>query len=231
MNCPVMKTLVTCFVLVSSMAFAEPARALIWGGGASADDAAAAMKTFETSQAKAMLTFAPGFPKIVQSKDVKGLKAGFHIVLLGVCGAKDDTWLPLSVAKSVDEKVYVRGVEHDGATACPTLKAPWKVASFKNEDRLHIGAITDGKSLRLTALLSDEKLEAIDFVSDDEFCQTYCEGVEAKITATGGVIDYVNVSPRCSTPDNQFMVWKVTLKKKRLSANLEEGELQKGQCD
>jgi hypothetical protein len=212
---------------VSSVAFAEPARALIWGGGASADDAAAAMKTFDASDAKAMLAFAPGFPRIVQSKDVKGLKAGFHIVLLGICGMKDDTWLPLSVAKSIEAKVYVRGVEHDGATACPTLKEPWKVESFVNNDRMHIGVIRNARTLRMFALLSDEKWEAADFVTDDADCTTACQGVDAK----SNQVVWTDISAGCTTPDEQDMSWDVSLKKKRFSAKMVSGARRKGQCD
>lgn len=226
-----MRLLVTCVVLMASLAGAEPVRALIWGGGATPEAAAEARKALDASALGSMLTFAPGYPKVLESKDLKGLKAGFHIVLLGVCGAKEDSWLPLSVAKSVEPKVYVRGAELDGATACPTLKAPWRAASFTTVDTLHVGALTDGTVLRFVALLSDEKWEAVDFVSDEEECSKFCEGVTARADATGGGVTWSNVTPACTTPDEQPMEWRVSLKKKRLAAKLVEGKLRKGQCD
>jgi hypothetical protein len=226
-----MRLLALWVVLASSLAGAEPVRALIWGGGATPEAATEARQALDASALGAMLTFAPGYPKVMESKDLKGLKAGFHIVLLGVCGAKEDSWLPLSVAKSVEPKVYVRGAESDGATSCPALKAPWKPASFTSVDALHVGAITDGKVLRFLALLSDAKWEAADFVTDEEECAMVCEAVTARADAKGGGVAWSNMSPGCSTPDEQQMEWRVALTKKRLSAKVVTGKHFAGQCD
>jgi threonine dehydrogenase-like Zn-dependent dehydrogenase len=152
--------------LSAAFAAAAPGRALIWGGGPTRDSAAAARTALDTSDVNAMLAFAPGFPKSIESRAVKGLKPGLHIVLLGLCSERDDATLALAVAKSVEPGVYVRRIEFEGSGSCPVLKAPWtQVAATGERTRLDIKVISDKRTLRVLAWLKDDGGDVLDFAS------------------------------------------------------------------
>lgn len=226
-----MKTLGAWLVLLPSLAFAEPARALIWGGGATRDVADAALKALDASDVRARLTFAAGFPKVVDSASVKGLKPGFQVVLLGVCAEEDDAALALSVAKSVEPKVYARKVELEEKASCPALHADWKLVDSFTEGGLELDVVGDGKTLQLLALLNDEKGEPLDFVTEEAECTVQCDGVKLGREASGASVAFTAVTPGCTTPNEQDYRWLVTQKKKRLSARLIEGKFRRGECD
>lgn len=69
---------------------------------------------------------APGFPKVVESKSLPGLKPGFEVILLGLCptvGVEGSlTELVERAAKDVVPGSYSRVVKFDGPAACPSLK-------------------------------------------------------------------------------------------------------------
>lgn len=210
---------------------AAPGRALIWGGGATREAADTALKAMDATDVRSMLTFSEGFPRIVESQSVKGLKPGFHVVLLGLCGEKDDAALALSMAKSVDAKVYARGVELEGKSSCPTLKAPWKVAATAASNGLELDIVSGERTLRLLALLNDEKGEPLDFVTDETECPFECSDVSAAADATSGSVGFTVVSPGCTAPNTQENEWLVSVKKKRVTVKLKEGKVKKGACD
>ena len=101
----------------------EDAVALIYGGGVRPQDADAALVRWKEDLAvlgDALLP-SPGFPKIVRSDDVRGLKPGFFIVLLGVCDA-DEGALVAGVLQSLDAGAYTRPAP-GSALACPKRRA------------------------------------------------------------------------------------------------------------
>lgn len=71
---------------------------------------------------------APGFPKVVESKTVPGLKPGFEVILLGVCSeAGADTHLADFIearAKAAVPGAYGRPVEVSVGASCPRLAIP-----------------------------------------------------------------------------------------------------------
>lgn len=98
--------------------------AVVWGGG---KDAAAAHESLARWEAEKRLlgdviTFAPGFPKIVSSATVPGLNPGFEIVLLGFC-PRDEGRIERAYLKALFPSTYekpVKGVE----SACPVWSNP-----------------------------------------------------------------------------------------------------------
>jgi len=100
---------------------AEP-QAIILGGGKAPEDAVAWEKRWKAVEPilAGMVALAEGYPRRNASQDVAGLKAGFHVVLLGFCSAEE--LIPrLEILKSVYPGVYARPVEKDVPGACPTL--------------------------------------------------------------------------------------------------------------
>ena len=117
--------------LLAAHAHAIELQALILTGAASE---AAAVPLLESAkkrveEAKELLEFAPGFPKVMQSDKVTGLKPGFWIVLAGFC--EKDTML--TALKALDSGAYSRPVTVDAA-ACPKLAEKWDVVSEEAKD-------------------------------------------------------------------------------------------------
>lgn len=218
--------------LSAALTSAAPGRALIWGGGPTHAVADAAHKALEASDVHALLTFAPGFPKRVESRSVKGLKPGLHIVLLGLCGEKDDSTLALSVAKAVEPKVYARRVEFDGTGSCPVLKAPWsQVTSTYAGKRLDLKVVSDQQTLRVLALLQDETGEPLDFATRATPCAIECKNVRTLTSETDATVQFTVVMPSCTTTGEQDFEWQVRVVKKRLSVDVVEGQQRPGACD
>jgi hypothetical protein len=96
--------------------------ALIWGGGKDAAATKASLERWESEKKLLgdVLVFAPGFPKVVSSDTVPGLKPGFEVVLLGVCG-RDEARPARSYLKALYPFTYERLVREQ-ALACPTWK-------------------------------------------------------------------------------------------------------------
>jgi hypothetical protein len=169
--------------LAAAPALAEPARALIWSGRATAEAGAAALAEVPPKLG-ALLALGAGFPKVVESRSIAGLKPGFFIVLLGLCGPTEAE-LPLLVAKSVDRRVYARPVEvAREALACPALAGKWKVADRALGKVSHVRLVNDDEGARiqrrgdadlapwrLMVWLRDDAGELLDLdvVTDDDY--------------------------------------------------------------
>lgn len=96
-------------------------QALIFGGGATAADAEGWMKKWQAAAPafEGLFTPASGFPRVVESATVPGLKPGFHVVVLGFC-EKARMAVPHAVVKGLFPSAYTRDVT--GVTAaCPEL--------------------------------------------------------------------------------------------------------------
>lgn len=103
--------------------------AIIWGGG---KDAVAANESLARWEAEKRLlgdlvTFAPGYPKVLSSATVPGLNPGFDIVLLGFC-PRDEGRSERAYIQALYPFTYekpVKGVE----SACPVWAEPrWERA-------------------------------------------------------------------------------------------------------
>lgn len=91
---------------------------IIWGGGAKPEDADAAANDFTTSGLTSSVT-----PRTVFSTEVRGLKPGFHVAVLGACPA-DRAHALLKTIGPFHRGAYVRVVPLEGLVAeleCPEL--------------------------------------------------------------------------------------------------------------
>lgn len=106
-------------VLVLSLPAWADATAVIWGGGSTQELADASMREWaERSEAWGFVELAPGFPQVVQSDSLAGLKPGLFVVLLGVCaGATPD--FAVDVLDALEPAVYTRTVKWSKPDACP----------------------------------------------------------------------------------------------------------------
>lgn len=131
--------------LLSSPAFAAELQALVLTGATSE---AAAAPLLEAAKTRAMavvpwVTLAEGFPKVVDSATVKGLKPGFWIVLAGFCATVDPA------LKALDPGAYSKPVEVEKA-ACPVVLDGWTASTLEVKD-------ADKRTLR--GVLFQPKLE------------------------------------------------------------------------
>ncbi|XXF79684.1 hypothetical protein P2318_07970 [Myxococcaceae bacterium GXIMD 01537] len=100
-------------LLGTSRAQAEGAVALIWKGSKTQADAeaqGAAWSELGAVLEKTQLTVPQGFPKLVSSDTVPGLKPGFWVWLLGICGASDGA-AALAHIKVLSPDTYSRDVK------------------------------------------------------------------------------------------------------------------------
>lgn len=116
-------------LVVSGSAFAADVQALVITGATSE---AAAAPLLEAAKKRAavvapLLTLAEGFPKVVDSATVKGLKPGFFIVLAGFCTVVDPA------LKALDPGAYAKPVQ-DVAEACPKVAQGWQASSTESTD-------------------------------------------------------------------------------------------------
>lgn len=219
-------------LLLSTASYAQVStRALIWGGGATPELAAASLKNFtETTEAKELFEFVAGYPKIVESASVAGLKPGFHVVLLGVCGA-DESPLALAVFKSLQPQVYARPVQITERN-CPKLKKEWKAETKGTAPFSVTGLMGPYGKWKILVALSDANGEIIDFkaVVDSE-CMRGADLRSWDVDATSATVNYTCMQAGCTAPDEQDMSVTVSVVKKRLKTKSEAGDYRKGACD
>lgn len=117
--------------------------AIIWGGGTTQADGEKWLGLWNTEAASTskLLTLAPGYPQVVKSDEVPGLKPGFFVVLLGTCQGADSRYT-VGLLKGVAERVYARRIKAT-TTACPTRQ--------NGLQRARMAATTGEKGTRLQA--------------------------------------------------------------------------------
>ena len=134
-------------VLCPMVAHASPARVLILGGGAQREDAVSALRQWTQGLEYTAAQPAAGFPKVIESATVKGLKPGFHVVILGACSDADGLRAMESV-RSYGAGAYSRAVDWPDPLPCPTLRKGWTI-----EVAASVGSVKDG-SLTAYALMN-----------------------------------------------------------------------------
>jgi hypothetical protein len=107
---------------------------IIWGGGATPAEAEKALAEWNSDKklVAGVLDLASGFPRVVASKDVPGLKAGFHVVVLGAC-VGPALEKPLRAIQGLRRGAYAKpGALADApAEACPSSKAGFQALDLE----------------------------------------------------------------------------------------------------
>ncbi|RKH63457.1 hypothetical protein [Corallococcus aberystwythensis] len=113
----------------------RPAQLLIWGGGKDTAEAEASLGRWQarakTKEWAGTLKVAEGYPRIVQSGTVPGLKPGFVVVVLGACEPAAGSKV-LETLKAFEPAVYARDVTWAEPLACPQLGPEWRVVQSKS---------------------------------------------------------------------------------------------------
>lgn len=126
-----MKQLALIILFAARVQAAELQALILTGAGSEA----AATPLLEAAKKRAaaatdVLVLADGFPRLVQSDTVTGLKPGFWIVLAGFC-AEAST---LDALKALDAGAYAKPVQLDAAPSCPRLVEGWSVTTVEAKD-------------------------------------------------------------------------------------------------
>ncbi len=222
--------------VLSSVAFAaQPARALIWAGGATAEAGVEAFKSFEARKAELAeyVALAPGFPKLVESKTVTGLKPGFHVVLLGLCG-EDVADERLAVLKLVEEKVYARRVQVEvEALGCPSLSGGWRLEASRTAGPMTTFVVGQPRGrFVVLSVVNNAQGELSDFNALEELCEGIVqrEGPTLSGDAESVVMEVKCSAPGCTTPDETTERVRFELKKQRIKVS-RKSVFRKGVCD
>ena len=112
--------------------------ALIAGGGKTKADAEKAAAAIEAKLFH--LRFGArqrSFPKVVRSDEVKGLRPGLFVAILGFCEKSSPV---LEALRKIDPGIYARKVQGDFAESCPPLALIEPAAGEENELRSAIEA-------------------------------------------------------------------------------------------
>jgi hypothetical protein len=88
------------------------AQVLIWGGGRTPEEGRKALERFEAERSglEALLSLGEGYPRVVASDALPGLKPGFHVVMLGACKPEEGKE-PLQTLQAFKPGVYARTVK------------------------------------------------------------------------------------------------------------------------
>jgi hypothetical protein len=141
-----------------------------------------------------------GYPRVVESKSITGLKAGYHVVLLGFCPAEEAA-RQLELFRALDAEVYTRPV--DGPEdACPLVEKPWIVSAPRKvkageHNTLSVATfyVGDPGSAKLVTDLSPEAWyqarQSTDAVAEPGFAVAVLRGAE------GEVIEQRTLGNRC----------------------------------
>ncbi len=108
--------------LVLLAAAPAASNAVIWTGGTDADEVQAKLSVWPKDEARwsSRIKLQPGYPKLVKSDDVPGLKPGFHVILLGVCG-QERVRARTRAIKELYPETYWRPLTAAQPEACPEL--------------------------------------------------------------------------------------------------------------
>lgn len=128
-----MRRLFCLLVFSAGSAFAEGPQHLVFSGGTTRADGDAALASWKrlAPLIDPHVRLAAGFPKVVESASLPGLKPGFFIVALGQC----DSLEAFDVIKAIYPAAYTRPVTGTATLACPSLTTDATItaerASFK----------------------------------------------------------------------------------------------------
>ncbi|NPD28880.1 hypothetical protein D7Y27_34065 [Corallococcus sp. AB004] len=201
----------------------RPAQLLIWGGGKDTAEAEASLGRWQERAKKnewdGTLKVAEGYPRIVQSDTVPGLKPGFVVVVLGAC---EPTAAPkvMETLKAFEPAVYVRDVTWAEPLACPQLGPEWRVVqskSWKKKDNTLTAVLlqtpetkdpskSTRQALRVMLRAPDGRLLGLDersgYPGVDDF--TGKEGFVPTLDGAGPTVTYLTIGGGCTGGPNVY---------------------------
>ncbi|CAM4257941.1 hypothetical protein G4177_15705 [Corallococcus sp. ZKHCc1 1396] len=115
--------LLLCALGPRSVLAAEAPWAIVLGQDAKRPLVAKLLAAQKQARAFAWVKPAKGFPKLVASKALPGLPEGQHVLLLGVCGTKEEAEAARALVRSMVPGVSVQPLTGAAALACPSPNA------------------------------------------------------------------------------------------------------------
>ncbi len=209
---------------------------LIFGGGTTAEEGQAQLALwYSLAPSLAKLFVVPkGFPRVVESAQVPGLKPGFHVVLLGAC-QEFESEAVLPALQAIRPGAYVRIVEWsppDAACLGLAVDAGTPSAQTKKLGAQTLGTVEYGGGGRAVAALWD-KAGALVHHADLDLAEQ-CVSFETQgLTPVAGGFDLeANCSvPACTTPDEYTVTGRLRVKADRIDYNAKSRLVSRGQCD
>ncbi|RKH37399.1 hypothetical protein [Corallococcus sicarius] len=192
----------------------RPAQLLIWGGGKDTAEAETALGRWQERAKKneweGALKVAEGYPRIVQSAAVPGLKPGFVVVVLGACEPAAGPKV-LETLKAFEPTAYARDVTWAEPLACPELGPKWRVIQSKSWKKKE-GTLT---AVLLETLPKHEPRETRQVLrvmlrapdgrplgSDERSGSLGEEQFTPTLDGAGPTVSYVTVGPGCTAGPN-----------------------------
>jgi hypothetical protein len=175
-----------------------PATMLIWGGGKTKADADASMEQYKAaSKDWGFFKFEPGWPKILESAKVPGLKPGFFIVALGACFPPEAEPL-LAALKVLEPAIYSKPVTIETPLPCPQGAMAWSwgvPARFKSKDLelLAVAFAYGDENITIAARVTQKSGSKLTLLLED------CAGGSFSATRTGLTLDTACVTGRCTS--------------------------------
>jgi hypothetical protein len=244
-------TLVVAALLSAPDAGTLPHTLFIYSGGATREAATTEVAAFEKLRPALATVLAPlasGYPKVVESGTIDGLKPGFFVVVLAACDSAleaDPASAPFHTAaqllelyKAVDPKVYARSVRWPEPLACPDGLFAWmqpSTAEIKaGTGLLRISAIRTKKENEWSeprgvtaAFLRDNHGEVLDSKVEEDGCDV--QVLEKK--GRGVHLGETCVSSRCTGLGYSQDDTTWTAKDGKLVVDQQEKVLSKAWCD
>ncbi|MCY1019172.1 hypothetical protein [Pyxidicoccus sp. MSG2] len=224
----------------------RPAQLIIWGGGKDTAEAEASLGRWQErakqNEWNGTLKVAEGYPRIVPSASVPGLKPGFVVVVLGACEPAAGPKV-LETLKAFESAAYARDVTWAEPLACPQLGPAWRVVqskSWKKKEGTLTAVLLESfekkegpgqsveQSLRVTLRAPDGRMLGSDerhgHPATDDF--TSEPGFSTSLDGAGPTVTYLTFSSNCPAgPDvNQVRV-KYLIENEKLTPQVREKTL------
>ncbi|RKI62541.1 hypothetical protein D7X55_21860 [Corallococcus sp. AB049A] len=201
----------------------QPAQLVIWGGGKDTAEAEASLGRWQERVRNKVwdgtLKVAEGYPRIVKSDTVPGLKPGFMVVVLGACAPAEGPKV-LETLKAFEPGAYTRDVTWAQPLACPQLGPEWRVLqskSWKKKDGTLTAVLLQGpeskdayhptlQALRVMLRAPDGELLGVDERSGDPSENDFAKqpGFIPTLDGSGPTVTYLDIGAGCTAGPNVY---------------------------
>lgn len=222
------------------MLHGEQPAVLVVGGGATREAAEQSLEAWKriAPHVDTFFKVPAGFPRIVESDSIAGLKPGFHVVLLAAANEFELTpYLP--IINALRTGCYVRPVSWKPEAPAPLMLTGdfdrhTTVSRKVKKSMLSVTALWTGGAFKFVGTLYDPtgKLVHVE-AGEDDFgrCSDACTPLEFEEDGAGFSVGGVGEFPACTTPDVRESVLRVFVKGDQVVSKGSSKLISKGQCD
>ena len=228
---------------IAALLNGEQKAVIIIAGGTTDAEAQQGLESWKAVEplAAAFFKVSPGFPKMVKSADVPGLKPGFTVVLLAA--AREFELAPfLPVVQAIRPGSYLREVtwspESGGAPLTPAAPKiddlEVHTRKLKGGKLLSLAAAWTGSENTSIATLVDAKFNLLDSAKDQMHFGHDCSGggrPDFEEHGSGYEASGTCEMPGCTEPNTDEMRQRLSVKDDKLDFTQKDVLVHKGQCD